>query len=240
MHTTSRSARRSAATAILLLLVGVAACSNGGTPAPASTPGGVAPSSGPASPVSTAPVASTSPGPGATPAPSTTAPRASTAPTATLSAPATAPVQPPTPGSTAETVAPRREVTKKAVKLDKPSAARSGVVVQITEVKAIKAKAQLPGEVAGPAVALTVVVKNSSGKPVDLSAVVVNVLDSDQAPGTEMTAAPAQPLSGQLASGRSRTGVYVFTVGTSRRNPISVTVTLAGEAPVLLFTGDAR
>jgi hypothetical protein len=131
-------------------------------------------------------------------------------------------------------------VTKKAVKLDKPSAARSGVVVQITEVKAIKAKAQLPGEVAGPAVALTVVVKNSSGKPVDLSAVVVNVLDSDQAPGTEMTAAPAQPLSGQLASGRSRTGVYVFTVGTSRRNPISVTVTLAGEAPVLLFTGDAR
>ena len=210
------------------MLVGVAACSNEGaaTPAPAATPGGA--------------VSSATTGPGATAAPSTAAPGPTKTPTSTLPPEETAPVQPPKAGSTAETVAPRPEVTKKAVKLDKPSTVSSGVVVRITEVKAIKAKAQLPGEVAGPAVALTVVVKNSSGKPVDLSAVVVNLLDSEQAPGTEMSAEPARPLSGRLASGKSCTGIYVFTVGASRRNPISVSVTLAGESPVVLFTGNAE
>jgi hypothetical protein len=132
------------------------------------------------------------------------------------------------------------EVTRKAVELDKPSADGAGVAVRITDVKAITAKAQLPGEVAGPAVALTLKVQNDSSGPVDLSSVVVTLLDADQAPGIEMTAKPSDPLSGTLRAGKSTTGVYVFTVDKSRRNPISVNVTLAGAAPVLLFKGDAR
>jgi hypothetical protein len=75
---------------------------------------------------------------------------------------------------------------------------------------------------------------------VDLSAVVVTLLDSEEAPGIEMSARPADPLSGALRPGKSTKGVYVFTVDKDRRNPITVNVTLAGAAPVLLFKGDAR
>ena len=146
----------------------------------------------------------------------------------------------PTPGSTAETVPAKPEVTRKPVKLDKPSEAGGGVVVRITDVKAIKAKAQLPGEVAGPAVALTLQVRNGSRQPVDLGSVVVTLLDSDDAPGIEMSAKPADPLSGTLKAGKTTSGTYVFTVGQQRRNPIKVNVTLAGAAPVLLFTGNAE
>jgi hypothetical protein len=137
-------------------------------------------------------------------------------------------------------VAPKKVVTKKPVKLDKPSSTGQGVTVRITAAKAIVAKAQLPGEVAGPGVALTLVVHNGSPKPVDLGAVVVTLLDSANAPGDEMSAKPAKPISGILQSGKSATGVYVFTVGRSRRNPISVDVTLTGEAPVLVFKGDVK
>lgn len=132
------------------------------------------------------------------------------------------------------------EVTKKPVKLDKPSDAGGGVAVRIKKVTSIKAKAQLPGEVAGPAVSLTLVVDNGSAKSVDLGSVVVTLLGSDQAPGIEMTAAPADPFSGTLKPGKSATGVYVFTVDKARRDPISVNVTLNGEAPVLLFKGNAE
>ncbi len=240
MHPTSTGIRVAAAAATVLLLLTGAACSQ-----PQSSPGpaGTAPASAPMpTAASSTPAGSSTPTPSAA-APSTPGPAASapsTPPGSALPPPATTAVPAPTPGSTAETVQAKPEVTKKAVELDKPSADGSGVVVRIAGLRAITAKAQLPGEVAGPAVALTVEVENESQRPVDLGAVVVTVLDSEEAPGIEMSAKPADPLSGKLRPGKSTTGVYVFTVDRGRRNPISVNVTLAGAAPVLVFKGDAR
>jgi hypothetical protein len=136
-------------------------------------------------------------------------------------------------------VAPKKEVTRPPVKLDRPSQTGEGATVRITSAKAITAKAQLPGEVAGPAVALTVLVKNTSRRSLDIGTVVVSLTDSAGAPGNEMSAKPADPLRGTLKAGRTATGVYVFTVGKTRRNPVSVSVTLTGEAPVLIFKGNA-
>ncbi|MET1006927.1 MAG: hypothetical protein ABWX96_15375 [Propionibacteriaceae bacterium] len=131
-------------------------------------------------------------------------------------------------------------MTKPPVKLDKPSNTGSGVTVRITKIKSISSKAQLPGEVAGPAVSLTVTVKNDSAKTLDIGTVVVSLIDSSGAPGNEMTAKPADPLRGTVKSGGTATGVYVFTVDKDKRNPVSVNITLAGAAPVLVFKGDAR
>ncbi len=226
------SARRlSTAAVVTLLLVGGASCSKSEQPpAPGATSAPTAGATGSVSPAPTAAVPTT-----AAPGPS-----GSASPTSTLPPAATTPVPPPSPGTTEETVSAKPEVTKKPVKLDKPSDAGGGVQVRISAVKAITAKAQLPGEVAGPAVSLTLVVKNGSDQAVNLDTVVVTLLNSDQAPGIEMTAKPAAPFSGTLKAGKSTTGVYVFTVGRSLRNPISVNVTLNGEAPVLLFKGNAK
>jgi hypothetical protein len=235
--------RRLTAAAAVALLLAAGACSK--DPAAPPAPGPTAPTAGSSAsgapvpaPSSVAPssVAPSSVAPG----PSTGAPSGSAAPSSTLPPPATTPVPAPTPGGGIDqTVAPQKEVTKKPVKLDKPSDTGEGASVRITSVKAINAKAQLPGEVAGPGVALTVVVKNSSAEPLNIGTVVVSLLDATGAPGNEMSSAPAKPFSGTLASGKTATGVYVFTVGKQRREPISVSVTLTGGAPVLVFKGNA-
>jgi hypothetical protein len=108
----------------------------------------------------------------------------------------------------------------------------------LISVKAIEATARLPGEITGPALALTIEVSNTGIRPADLGAVVVNVLDSDEAPGAEMTAAPAQPLTGRLAPKKTARGVYVFRVPMDKRRPVTVTVSI-GDAPVLVFRGNA-
>jgi hypothetical protein len=202
------------AVAALALLLAVGACSS---KEPAETPGGTnAPSAGATTP---APGSSAAPSSGApsNSAPATAAPGPSTTPGSTLPPPATTPVPPPTPGGTDETVAPREEVTRPPVKLDKPSNTGSGVSVRITKIKSFTSKAQLPGEVAGPAVAMTVLVTNDTTKPLDIGTVVVSLLDSEGAPGNEMTAAPAKPLRGTVKAGGTATGVYVFTVDKDRR-----------------------
>ena len=238
MRRTSTGVRLVTAAATVLLLVGSAGCSepqggsgSAGTPTASPVPpaGSTASSAGagPSAPATSAPGPATASGAGST-AGSALPPAATTA------------VPAPTPGSTAETVEASPHVSRKAVKLDKPSTDGAGAVVRITDAKAIAAKAQLPGEVAGPGVALTLEVENESQRTVDLSAVVVTLLDSDSAPGVEMSAKPADPLSGTLRPGKTTTGVYVFTVDEARRSPISISVTLAGAAPVLVFKGDAR
>jgi len=236
----SSTRRRLTAAAAVALLLAAGACSKdpadpGPTAPTAAGSGSAAPTAGGSASAAPVPAPST-----AAPGPSTGAPSGSTAPSSTLPPPATTPVPAPTPGGGIDqTVAPQKEVTKKPVKLDKPSDTGEGATVRITSVKALNAKAQLPGEVAGPAVALTVVVKNSSAEPLNIGTVVVSLLDATGAPGNEMSSAPAKPLTGTLASGKTATGVYVFTVGKQRREPISVSVTLTGGAPVLVFKGDA-
>ena len=131
------------------------------------------------------------------------------------------------------------EESKKPVKLDKPSATGNGLSAKVVSVKAIEAKAKLPGEIKGPALAVTVELRNTRDKATDLSAVVVNLLDSDQAPGSEMSTEPAKPFAGKLAAGKTAEGTYVFTVPKNKRKPITLSVSV-NDDPVLVFTGNAR
>ena len=110
----------------------------------------------------------------------------------------------------------------------------------MSKVKAIDAKAKGPGEVSGPAVAVTVVLRNQSERRADLGAALVTLEDADGAPGGEILGPPAKPLPARLAAGKSASGVYVFTVGRQRRQPITVRVTLGSELPDLVFRGNAR
>ena len=224
----SLAARRGTAAILLLLALAGAGCT-AGQPEPAST-----------SPAPTSPPASS--GTPSTGTPSTGTPSTGTPdsgpPTGAPPPPATTPVPPPTPGTVQETVEPGTDSTREPVELDQPSDAGGGVTARITAVKEIRATARQPGEVAGPAVAVTLQVRNGSRRALDLTRVVVTLADADQAPGGEMTAAPAKPLTGRLAPGRTAVGTYVFTVPERRRAPVTVTVTLDPGLPVLVFTGD--
>jgi hypothetical protein len=94
---------------------------------------------------------------------------------------------------------------------------------------------QGPGELSGPAVALTLQVTNGSARPLDLGTVTVSAsMGGQEASSSE--AAPARPFSGRLAPGAKAQGVYVFVLPAGGRRPVGVVVSLAPDLPVVRFT----
>jgi hypothetical protein len=135
-----------------------------------------------------------------------------------------------TPGPTQPTLPP--------VPLQAPVNANS-VVVSLVTIQALTVAANGPGEVAGPALAVTVKVSNNSSKAVDVSSAVVTLLDAKGQEGTPTPESPAAPFTGSLQPGASANGVYVFNIAQTQRNPITVTVSYNAGAATAQFTGNA-
>ena len=214
MSSTSRPARLGLVAASSLLLVLGAGCSASGDQEPSAQ----SPS---------APVASGTPAPGPTATPGKKLPP-----------PATTPVPQPTPGDIHETVASQPQKSVSPVPLDKSSRTGTGLTVKVSGVEAMTAKAKLPGEVSGPALKITVVAENTGTTKVNLNATAVGLYGSDGVPAGEMSAKPARPLDGKLASGKTAKGIYVFTIPKKTRDPVKITVTV-NDSPVVVFTGKA-
>lgn len=154
---------------------------------------------------------------------------------ATHSAPA------PGPGQTAQTEDAYFSPTAlPGVGLDAAAAVGNGIVATVPEIVAIESTATGPGNVAGPALRVTVRIANGTGEPVALDGVIVNM-----AYGPEITPAsplddPSQrPFAGTVAPGDAAEGIYVFSVPEDRRDSVTVEVGYQPGAPLLIFTGSA-
>ena len=174
---------------------------------------------------------------GVTPAATEYDPSASA--TASLSIPpaVTTPVPAPGGGDVNQTVSAAEMSTQAPVALDQPGDFGQGVTVALDGIDPITTTAQLPGEIAGPGLALNFTITNDSAAAIDLSTVVVEVADGAGTPAVTMTAAPAAPFSGELAAGQKATGVYVVTLPTGHTDPLAISVTYSSQAPVVVFTG---
>lgn len=111
------------------------------------------------------------------------------------------------------------------------------VSARIAQVSAVHAEATLPGEVSGPAVAVTVEVTNGSTQAIGLDSVTVTMADSAGDPAAAVSADLAAPLQGVLDPGKSARGTYVFTVSADRRSPVTVTANYSAAAPTVAFSG---
>jgi hypothetical protein len=131
------------------------------------------------------------------------------------------------------------ETTLPAVPLTESVSIAGDVNVRVSEIKAIDAVAQGIGEIAGPAVAVTVEVENGSSSPINLDGALVLLSDSLGSPGTSLTSDPSSPLSGQIDPGQSANGTYVFSVPLDQRDSVQISVSYSPEAPSALFTGSA-
>lgn len=143
----------------------------------------------------------------------------------------------PSPGNIHQTIAPRVVTTAPPVDLSKTASDATGLKLSLTKVQRIQAQAQGPGEISGPALAVTVKVQNGSSRAVPLNNFLVSLSDARSDPGTPMTASPASPLNGSLPPGQSSTGTYVFSVKTAARTRVSISVTYEADSPVIVFTG---
>jgi hypothetical protein len=124
------------------------------------------------------------------------------------------------------------------VSITKPAVLPSKVTISIVSAKLASVKANTPGEIAGPAIEATVLIENGTSNTIDLGSTVVSLTESSGALGQPTTSSPAKPFSQKLAPGNSITAVYVFRVPKTGYNPVQITVSYAGGAPVALFTGN--
>ncbi len=153
---------------------------------------------------------------------------------------ATTPVPAPGGGDINQTVPAVELTTNSPVELTQTAEAGSGVKISLAGIESVTTVSELPGEIAGPGLKITITVQNTSAAAVDLNNVVVDVQDAAGTPSIPMGASPAAPFTGSVQPGASATGVYVFTLPTSYTNPATVVFSYSTEAPVVLFVGDAK
>jgi hypothetical protein len=152
--------------------------------------------------------------------------------------PATTEVPAPQGGHIHETVAEVPLTTNAPVAVTGTADYGNGVTASLAKLERITTTAELPGEIAGPGVAVTVRLVNDSSAAVDLGLVVVDLQDAGGTPAIPMSTSPAAPFGGSLAPGATADGVYVFTLPPSYAGPATVSVSYTVDAPIVVFAGD--
>jgi hypothetical protein len=115
-----------------------------------------------------------------------------------------------------------------------------GVTASLTRLEAIVGQASGIGQVDGPALRITVRLRNGSASRLSLEQASVNVsYGADQTPAPPLADSSSAPFAGSLAPGDTAQGVYVFRVPKSARNSVRVEVAYRAGAPIMVFTGAA-
>jgi hypothetical protein len=125
-----------------------------------------------------------------------------------------------------------------AVDIDEQADAGDGLTASVRSIEAIQGAAFGPGNIAGPALRVTVRLQNGTGAPVALDGVAVDLSTGVEAtPASPLEDRSRSPFSGTVAAGDTADGVYVFTVPTDRRDLVTVSVGYRPGAPLMVFTG---
>lgn len=157
----------------------------------------------------------------------------------------TAPTPAPTPETTPEPTGPTGDVddpppSRPAVALDAAAEAGDGVSASLVSLDAIEGTATGPGNIAGPALRITVRIENGTDEPVSLDGVVVDLASGrDLVPASPLDDPSAAPFAGTVAPGEHADGVYVFTIPEEDRGSVTVSVGYRAGAPFMVFTGSA-
>lgn len=126
---------------------------------------------------------------------------------------------------------------KRAVGLKAEATSAPGVTARLARIDSVQATASLPGEIGGPALAITVKVKNQTGKKLDLALGVVNAYyGPERTPAVSVASDGEVPFPASVADGESAKGVYVFQIPEEAR-PVRVELDLGNGADVVVFKG---
>ena len=173
---------------------------------------------------------------------STAAPTAAASPAQPVATPSVAPgrskpVPAPSGGSILQKVPAVSPGPVTKVELNKTAALPDKVSITVSKAEALETKATTPGEIAGPAVAMFVSIRNGSLKSISVDSAIVTLSNASGVLGQPTTSDPYLPFSGELAPGASTQGVYVFLIPTNARTGLSLSVEYAAGQASAQFVG---
>ncbi|HET9648797.1 MAG TPA: hypothetical protein VFP34_11255 [Microlunatus sp.] len=156
------------------------------------------------------------------------------------SAPVPSPSVPKPTATGKPTVVPTKATASTTAPLDQTASLGNGVSVRVAKVESVKGEAQGPGEIAGPAVRVTVEVANGTDKEVPMDLALVNLYyGEDKTPASTLSGPGVAPLSAPIAVGKTDSGTYVFSVPESQRGALTVEFSYTTDAPTVIFRGKA-
>ncbi len=137
-------------------------------------------------------------------------------------------------------VVPTKAVKTTQAPIDEPGKLGNGVTVKVSGIESVKGVAHGPGEIAGPALRVSITVNNDTAKPVSMGLALANLYyGREKSPARELSGPGAKALTASIRAGDSATGAYVFSVPTSERKHIAVEFSYTTRAPVIVFSGSA-
>ena len=114
-----------------------------------------------------------------------------------------------------------------------------GMRVALTKIESVQGEAVQPGEVAGPAIRVTVTVTNGTQATFNTAAIVVNAFyGEDRTPAGQLAQPGGAPFLGRLAPGETTYGTYLFAIPTKERSNVTITVDYSTEVGIVVFKGD--
>ena len=164
------------------------------------------------------------------------------APAAAASTTAAPPELAPAP-VTPEPAGPTEDATELPVSLtpvgfDEPAAVGNGITADVVSLEAVEGSGRGPGNIAGPALRVTVRITNGTTGQVSLDGVAVDLAHGEeQVPASPIADPSSAPFVGSLSPSENREGVYVFTVPADDRELVTLSVGYQAGAPFMVFTG---
>jgi hypothetical protein len=176
--------------------------------------------------------------PGVSPGAESSSGTAAVSPGAAPTSPVPSPSIPKPTASGTPTVVPTGGTESTTAPLTEKAALGNGVSVQVSKIESVQGEAQGPGEIAGPAVRVSIEVTNGTKKEVPMNLALVNVYyGKNKAPASPLSGPGVAPLSGTIPAGGSASGTYVFGVPVNQRDPLTVEFSYTTDAPTVIFSG---
>jgi hypothetical protein len=139
-----------------------------------------------------------------------------------------------------DTVPVQTVATLPPVAIDEPADTTTGMTFRLERLEAVQGEATGPGEIAGPAVRVTVVATNGTTSPVLLDGTVVDLIyGPDHTSAAPLSGPGAERFAASIDPGASATAVYVFDVPVDQRAEVSVIVSYLASVSPVVFTGPA-
>jgi hypothetical protein len=127
------------------------------------------------------------------------------------------------------------------VALDATADAGGGVTARLASIESATGEAGAPGQIAGPALRVTVRIINDSGADISLDGVAVNLsYGSDNTPAPPAQDSSVAPFTGTLPAGDEAEAVYLFSVPENARDAVTVEVGYQPGAPLMIFSGPVK
>jgi len=124
------------------------------------------------------------------------------------------------------------------VSFDEPAAVGNGITAEVESLEAIDGTGQGAGNIAGPALRVTIRITNGTAAPVSLDGVAVDLsYGAELTPASPLGDPSTAPFAGMVQPSGEATGVYVFSVPAGERDLVNLSVGYQAGAPFLVFAG---